>query len=232
MRPHPLSPQFSAVSLSCLSGSRLGLDLVALARLAVLGVALGQLVHYDLREHRIPNRIVLPAAAACAALSLLEGVRLNSLIGGGVLLALMLAVSLARPAWLGMGDVKLALLLLCGLHAATPQAILFAVELCAVVAVLFDPSARTRGFPRRASPRAVHGRRLPPGAPAMTGPRAAAHRAWAAVRATLALAGFVALWLIRPAVAQPARLADKFTHDERGRRGRALRRLGGSQCAS
>jgi leader peptidase (prepilin peptidase)/N-methyltransferase len=118
-------------------GIGLGFDLVALARLAVLGAALGQLVHSDVRERRIPNRIVLPAAGACAALSLLEGVRLNSLIGGGVLLAVMLAMSLARPAWLGMGDVKLALLLLCGLHAATPQAILFAVELCAVVAVLF-----------------------------------------------------------------------------------------------
>jgi leader peptidase (prepilin peptidase)/N-methyltransferase len=133
--PGALSAIVGALAL-LLVGIGLGVELIALARLTVLGAALGQLVHCDVRERRIPNRIVLPAAGACATLSLLEGVRLNSLIGGGVLLAALLAVSLARPAWLGMGDVKLALLLLCGLHAATPQAILFAVELCTVIAVL------------------------------------------------------------------------------------------------
>jgi leader peptidase (prepilin peptidase)/N-methyltransferase len=134
--PRVISAVLGGLTL-LLVGIGLGFDLIALARLTVLGAALGQLVHSDVREHLIPNRIVLPAAGACAALSLLEGVRLNSLIGGGVLLAVLLAMSLARPAWLGMGDVKLALLLLCGLHAATPRAILFAVELCAVIAVFF-----------------------------------------------------------------------------------------------
>jgi leader peptidase (prepilin peptidase)/N-methyltransferase len=134
--PGVLSAIVGALTL-LLVGIGLGFDLLSLARLTVLGAALGQLVRCDVRERRIPNRIVLPAAGACAMLSLLEGVRLNSLIGGGVLLAVLLAVSLACPAWLGMGDVKLALLLLCGLHAATPRAILFAVELCAVIAVLF-----------------------------------------------------------------------------------------------
>lgn len=134
--PGALSAIVGALTL-LLVGIGLGFDLLSLARLTVLGAALGQLVRCDVRERRIPNRIVFPAAAACAMLSLLGGVRLNSLIGGGVLLAVLLAVSLARPTWLGMGDVKLALLLLCGLHAATPRAILFAVELCAVIAVLF-----------------------------------------------------------------------------------------------
>lgn len=137
MRPSSaISATIGALTL-LLVGIDLGFDLLSLARLTVLGAALGQLVHCDVRERRIPNRIVLPAAGACAMLSLLEGVRLNTLIGGGVLLTVLLAVSLARPVWLGMGDVKLALLLLCGLHAATPRAILFAVELCAVIAVLF-----------------------------------------------------------------------------------------------
>lgn len=49
----------------------------------------------------------------------------------------------------------------------------------------------------------------------MTGPRAAAHRAWAAVRATLALAGFVALWLIRPPLPNlPASLTSSLTTSE------------------
>jgi DNA-binding SARP family transcriptional activator len=49
----------------------------------------------------------------------------------------------------------------------------------------------------------------------MTGPRAAVHRAWAAVRATLALAGFVALWLIRPPLPNlPASLTSSLTTGE------------------
>jgi leader peptidase (prepilin peptidase)/N-methyltransferase len=109
---------------------------LALARLAILGAALGVLVRYDLREHRIPNRIVLPAAATCASLSLIDGVRLGSLLTGGLLLALFLAVSLAWPALLGMGDVKLALLILCGVHGAAPRALILAIELDALIAML------------------------------------------------------------------------------------------------
>ncbi len=117
-------------------GVSLGVDTLSLARLGVLGAALGQLVPYDIREHRIPNRIVLPAAASCAALSIFDRVPAVSLIPGGVLLAVLLFVSLARPAWLGMGDVKLALLLLCALDSATARALVFTVELYAIMAVL------------------------------------------------------------------------------------------------
>jgi leader peptidase (prepilin peptidase) / N-methyltransferase len=116
-------------------GVRLDLDPLALARLAILGAALGQLVRYDLREHRIPNRIVLPAAAICAALSLIDGVQLSRLLTGGALLVLLLGVSLARPDALGMGDVKLALLILCALHGAAPRALILAIALYAVLAM-------------------------------------------------------------------------------------------------
>ena len=40
---------------------------LALLRLALLGAALGAVVESDLTERRIPNRIVVPAALACAA---------------------------------------------------------------------------------------------------------------------------------------------------------------------
>jgi leader peptidase (prepilin peptidase)/N-methyltransferase len=110
---------------------------LALVRLAILGAALALLVRYDLREHRIPNLIVLPATAACATASLLDdGVGLSRLFTGGALLALLLVVSLAWPAALGMGDVKLALLILCALHGAAPRALILAVELYAFIAVL------------------------------------------------------------------------------------------------
>ncbi len=117
-------------------GQRLGFDTLALGRLAVLGAAVGALVPYDLAEHRIPNRIVLPAAALCGALSIADGVRAGNLLVGAALLVLLLAVSLARPALLGMGDVKLALLMLCALHAATPRALGLAVELYALIALV------------------------------------------------------------------------------------------------
>jgi len=120
-----------------LIGVELGSDPIALVRLTILGGALGQIVRYDVREHRIPNRIVLPATAVCAMLSLLDGIRLSSLVGGGLLVALLFLGSLLRPAWLGMGDVKLALLILCGLHGATLLAVMLAVELAVVVVLLF-----------------------------------------------------------------------------------------------
>ncbi len=59
-----------------LGGLLLGLgDLAPLARLALCGAALGGAVAFDLRERRIPNKLVLPAAAGCLALSAWTGVR-------------------------------------------------------------------------------------------------------------------------------------------------------------
>ncbi len=136
MKPAPAISAVAGALVFLIVGARLSLDPIALARLAVLGAALGVIVRDDLREHRIPNRVVLPATIACATLSLLDGLRVSSLIGGGALLVLLFGTALARPAWIGMGDVKLALLMLCGLHGATPRALLFAVELAAVIAVL------------------------------------------------------------------------------------------------
>lgn len=97
---------------------------------------LGLLSSFDLRERRIPNRIVLPAAAICAALSLAEGIRPGAgLYAGAVLVARLLLVSLAAPAVLGMGDVKLALLILCGLDSFAVLALLVALEIYTLIAV-------------------------------------------------------------------------------------------------
>lgn len=110
---------------------------LAYARLVVLGGALGTLVLHDIREHRIPNRIVLPAAGICAALSIAEGIKPSAgLYAGAVLVAVLLAVGLTMPAALGMGDVKLALLILCALDGHTALALLAALELYALVAVV------------------------------------------------------------------------------------------------
>lgn len=105
------------------AGLRVEADGTELARLVILGAALGAVVASDLAEHRIPNRIVIPAAAACAGLLAAEAVPPQQLLGGMAIVAAMLAVSVVSPASFGMGDVKLALLLAVGLGGLATQAL-------------------------------------------------------------------------------------------------------------
>jgi Flp pilus assembly protein protease CpaA len=119
------------------AGSRLAVGPLVVARLLILGGALGVLVLCDMRERRIPNRIVLPAACACGALSLAEETPTSTqfLGGAGVVLGL-LGVSLAKPSLLGMGDVKLALLIVCALDTCALLALALTVEVYAIVALI------------------------------------------------------------------------------------------------
>jgi leader peptidase (prepilin peptidase)/N-methyltransferase len=104
---------------------------LALARLAVLGTALVSAALFDLTQRRIPNRIVLPAAATCAALTLAAGAPLSLLAGVATILVLLI-VSLRWPAALGMGDVKLALLLVLGLDGDALRALALGLVLAAL----------------------------------------------------------------------------------------------------
>jgi len=107
---------------------------LALVRLAVFGAAVGAVALIDLREHRIPNRIVLPAAAVCALLAgpatLRQGVPALTLVGGLLVLAFL------QPAALGMGDVKEALLIAVALGTLAAPALLVGVTLAAVAGAL------------------------------------------------------------------------------------------------
>ena len=105
---------------------------LALARLAVLGAALVSAALFDLAQRRIPNRIVLPAAATCAALTLAAGAPF-ALVAGLATILVLLIVSLRWPAALGMGDVKLALLLVLGLDGDALRALAIGVALAALV---------------------------------------------------------------------------------------------------
>ena len=129
----------------------LHLSPLTLVRLALLGAALGALVESDLAERRIPNRIVVPTAAACAAASAASGIALFPLVEGLVLVGALLALSLVRPEALGMGDVKLALLLVLGLDGRAVVALLVALALAAgfglVLLVRFGRSAASRKLP-------------------------------------------------------------------------------------
>jgi leader peptidase (prepilin peptidase)/N-methyltransferase len=117
------------------AGIRAGADGTELMRLVILGVALGAVAATDLAERRIPNRIVAPAAIACAALLVAQAVPPQQLLGGIALVALILGMSLARPASFGMGDVKLALLLVLGLGGLATQALILGFVLAAAFGV-------------------------------------------------------------------------------------------------
>jgi leader peptidase (prepilin peptidase)/N-methyltransferase len=124
---------------------------IELARVSMLGATLGALAYSDVTEHRIPNRIVVPASAFCAVLLLAEGVRMQHLLGSLALVALMLGLSLAWPASFGMGDVKLALLLVLGLGEVATQALVLGLVLAAAFGALLTlrhgRSASMRSLP-------------------------------------------------------------------------------------
>jgi leader peptidase (prepilin peptidase) / N-methyltransferase len=122
-----------------------------LGRVSILGATLGALAYSDVTEHRIPNRIVVPASAACAALLVAEGVRLQHLLGSLALVVLMLGLGLVWPASFGMGDVKLALLLVLGLGEVAAQALVLGLVLAgafgAALILRHGRSATMRSLP-------------------------------------------------------------------------------------
>lgn len=73
---------------------------------ALLGIAV-----VDLRERRVPNRIVLPAAALVLALHTAADPTWEWAAAAAAAFAALLVAALAVPGGLGMGDVKLCLLL-------------------------------------------------------------------------------------------------------------------------
>ena len=124
--------------------------LVEFARALVLGGALGALASVDLAEHRIPNRIVVPATVLCATLLFLDGVHVE-LLGGLALVVLMLVLGLLWPASFGMGDVKLALLVVAGLGGVAAQALVLSLVLAAafgaILVVRHGRPAAARALP-------------------------------------------------------------------------------------
>ena len=108
---------------------------LVLTRLAIVGSALAACALHDFVQRRIPNRIVVPAAAACAALTLAAGQPLT-LIAGLATVLLLLIVSLRWPAALGMGDVKLALLLVLGLDGNALRALALGLAFAALAGLL------------------------------------------------------------------------------------------------
>jgi leader peptidase (prepilin peptidase)/N-methyltransferase len=107
------------------------LSTLTLVRLAVVGAALAAAAVIDLREHRIPNRIVVPAAAVCALLA--GPATLRHSLAALALVVILFVLALAQPAAFGMGDLKAALLIALALGAAAVSALVIGLGLAAAV---------------------------------------------------------------------------------------------------
>lgn len=122
---------------ACLVGASFavfGLTLVGLAA-AVFCVALVIVTAADLAFRLIPNRVVLPAAAVVLALMTAADPSpewVLAALGAGFVL---FAIAFAYPAGMGMGDVKLALLMGAALGRAVAPAIMLAFLLSAIPAI-------------------------------------------------------------------------------------------------
>lgn len=119
----------AGAGLFALLGLFHGTHAIGELRLALAGGALAAAAAIDLREHRIPNRIVLPAVGACAILAgpalLRQGLVALALVG------LLFLLALVQPVALGMGDIKDALLIAVALGAVATSAILLGLVLAA-----------------------------------------------------------------------------------------------------
>lgn len=112
-----------------------GGDALTLTRLGICGAALASVTATDLAEHRVPNGLVLPATLVCAGLSIAAGTSTNGLLTSAAVVVALALVSLASPAALGMGDVKLALLVLAGLDGSAWRALAIGIALAALAGV-------------------------------------------------------------------------------------------------
>ena len=134
------------VASAQLAGERLLTGVLLLATLAVLSAI-------DVEERRIPNAIVLPAAAAMLALqiALAPDHALEWTLAALGAAGLLLVLALVNPAGLGMGDVKLALLLGAALGGGVVAALVVGSSLAALYGLLrlvrHGAAARRSTFP-------------------------------------------------------------------------------------
>lgn len=101
---------FAVLALHFGAGALLPAYLALAAAAVVLSIV-------DLAEHRLPDRIVLPVAVAVGGALALAGLldarsgpALGVVLGGAAMFTLFLALAVASHGRVGMGDVKLALL--------------------------------------------------------------------------------------------------------------------------
>jgi leader peptidase (prepilin peptidase) / N-methyltransferase len=105
---------------------------------AAAGIACGAFVVVtatDLERRIVPNRVVLPAAVAVLALRTVSHPSPQWALGAVGAAGFLLLAALAYPGGMGMGDVKLALLIGALLGRTTPVALLLALFMAVVPTV-------------------------------------------------------------------------------------------------
>ena len=141
-----------ATFLSLLGAIRYGVHAETLVVIFVI-CTLVVISHHDLERRIIPNRIVVPAwiAILLAHLALHPHHWIEWLVASFGAALFFLAVQLAYPAGLGMGDVKLALLIGAALGYAVVSALVLGTVAAGVVAAVMlfkeGSSARKRAIP-------------------------------------------------------------------------------------
>ena len=150
-RARPLGAGFAAL-LGGAVLARYGLGAAGLIAAITTGV-LVVLSLIDAESHRLPNRIVLPSAALVLAARLAtEPEHWQAWLGASLgAFACFLVLALIVPAGLGMGDVKLMLLLGAALGAAVVPALLLGVLAGGIAGVVVlvreGRSARRKAIP-------------------------------------------------------------------------------------
>jgi leader peptidase (prepilin peptidase) / N-methyltransferase len=121
---------------------------------AAAAIACGALVVVtatDLEQRIVPNGVVLPAAAAVLTLRTVAHLSPEWALGAVGAAGFLFVAALAHPGGMGMGDVKLALLIGALLGRTTPVAILLALFLAlvpsAVLIARHGAGARKLGIP-------------------------------------------------------------------------------------
>jgi leader peptidase (prepilin peptidase) / N-methyltransferase len=132
------APMGAVLGASVLAAATLrsGSHAPALASAVIAGLALGALVTYDLRERRIPNRIVVSATAACAGIDGFFRIAPGAIVTATVVSVALLGVALSRPTAIGMGDAKLALLISAAFPAHAAPALVLGLGLAAIAGIL------------------------------------------------------------------------------------------------
>ena len=151
-RISPLYPAVEALVAVLVAACALAYGPTAYAALAAFFVVtLVTLAVADLRYRLVPNRIVLTAAAVCLVVRTAIDPSVEWLAGGLAASTFLLVAALAYPAGLGMGDVKLALLLGAMLGRTVAVALmlgfLFALIPSAVLFVRHGSRARKMAIP-------------------------------------------------------------------------------------
>jgi len=139
---HPVA-EIAALALVLASFAAFGVSLQALSA-AILCVALVVVSVTDLEYRIVPNRVVLPAAAAVLALNTLRDPIPEWILAALAVSLVLFLAALVNPEGMGMGDVKLAFLIGAALGWSAAIALVVGIAAAFVPALVLLVAGRGR----------------------------------------------------------------------------------------